>query len=75
MFVFFEGLLEFATYAISIFLIIAGVSKKEKYSSAHYIRKRILILGIILLILVIIAGLPDMYHGFVEGYNYTRKTH
>ena len=69
MFYFFQGLLELATFITSIYLIISGYSSKEKYSSPQYIRKRNFIFGLILLVLALIVGLPDMYHGLIQGWN------
>ncbi len=68
-----QSLLELATFVTSIYLILSGFSSEVKYSSIEYIRKRNMIFGIILLILAIIVGLPDMYHGFVNGWNAWRK--
>lgn len=68
MFVVFESLLDIVIVVTSIYLIISGYSTKEKYSSLEYIRKRNLILGIILLLLFFLAGLPDMYHSFIKGF-------
>ena len=68
-----QSLLELATFVTSIDLMLSGFSSEVKYSSIEYIRKRNMIFGIILLILAIIVGLPDMYHGFVNGWNAWRK--
>ena len=73
MFVVFESLLDIVIVVTSIYLILSGFSSEVKYSSIEYIRKRNMIFGIILLILAIIVGLPDMYHGFVNGWNAWRK--
>lgn len=69
MITFLESLLELATFVTCIYLIVSGYSDKEKYNSTKYIRKRNLIFGIILLIILLIAGFPDMYNGFIRGYN------
>ena len=73
MFAVIQSLLELTTFVTSIYLIISGFSGNDKYSSAEYIRKRNLIFGIVLLILVLIVGLPDMYHGIIQGWNDARK--
>jgi hypothetical protein len=65
---FIQDLLELVTFVTSIYLIISGYSDNEKYTSIEYVRKRNLIFGIILLILVLIVGLPAMYHGAIQGW-------
>ncbi len=70
---FFKNILELVTFGTSIYLIVSGYSRNEKYVSIELIRKGNLILGIILLILVLIVGLPDMYHGLIQGWNYGFK--
>ena len=64
-----SAILEVVTFAASIFLIIAGLSKNEKYSANNDLKKKLLIIGIVLLILVIVIGIPDLYTDFMAGYN------
>jgi hypothetical protein len=70
---FLQGLLELVTFVSSIYLIISGYSGNEKFTSIDYVRKRNLIFGIILLVLVLIVGLPDIYHGAIHGWEDASK--
>jgi len=61
-------LLDGFTLATSILLIIFGFSKKEKYTATENLKNKLLFMGIILLILIILAAIPDIYHGFATGW-------
>ena len=73
MFSLFSDILEIVILGSSIFLIIAGLSKKEKYSANNHLKKRILIIGIVILVLSVVVGIPEMYNGFVQGFNSARN--
>ena len=64
---YFSALLEIVTIVTSIFLIIAGISKSEKYSANSKFKKELLIFGVVLLILTIIIGIPDFIDGWKAG--------
>jgi uncharacterized membrane protein HdeD (DUF308 family) len=52
-----------------ITLVIGGISKKEKYTANKNLQKRMLIYGLILIILTLFISLPEMYTGFISGWN------
>lgn len=64
-----KSLLELISIIGGIYLIISGTSKNEKFKSIDLIKKRNLYLGIALLILTLIVAVPDMYTGFINGWN------
>ena len=68
-----KSFVEGFSFAISIFLIIAGYSRDEKYSANNYLKKKLLIAGILLLVLIIIANIPDFYNGLVSGWKDAEK--
>ena len=68
-----KSFLEAFTFGLSIFLIKAGYSKDEKYSANNYLKKKLLIAGILLLVLIIIAYTPDFYNGLVAGWKEAGK--
>jgi Kef-type K+ transport system membrane component KefB len=69
----FLDILETLTFFISIYFIVIGYSKNPKYSDNNYIRKRIRVIGIILLLLVLLVEIPGAIQAFSDGYNATRR--
>lgn len=69
MFPFLGFISELFVLGSSIFLIISGISTKEKYSGNQYLKKSILVIGIGVLLLTIITGIPDMQQEFMDGYH------
>ncbi len=65
----FQILLEVVTFITSLYLIISGYFGGQETTSTIPIYKRNLIFGVVLLILVLIVGIPDLYNGFTNGWN------
>ena len=65
-----ESILGIVIFVTSIYLIFSGVSKKEKYSSAEFIKKRNLIFGIVLIVATLLAtDWNGAKNSFIDGYN------
>ena len=70
MFEILEGFFSIVIFVTSVYLIISGVSKKEKYLSAGFIKKRNLIFGIVLIVATLLStDWNDMKNGLIDGSN------
>ena len=52
-----------------VLLIIGGLTKKEKFSANKKLQKRMLFYGIVIVILTLVISAPDIYSGFISGWN------
>ncbi len=66
----FESIFSVVIFVISIYLIVSGVSKTEKYLSAEFIKKRNLIFGVVLIVATLLStDWNGVKKSFTDGYN------
>ncbi len=65
-----ESIFGVIVFVTSIYLIVSGVSKKEKYLTAEFIKKRNLIFGIVLIVVTLLStDWNGARNDFIEGFN------
>jgi hypothetical protein len=67
MFFILDRVFEIFVFLSSIFLIYAGLAKKEKYSANNFLKKSLIIIGLCILVLSFLAGIPDLINGYKAG--------
>ncbi len=66
----FGSIFSVVIFVISIYLIISGVSKNEKYLSVAFIKKRNLIFGIVLIVATLFStDWNGAKKSFMDGFN------
>ncbi|MCB0749596.1 MAG: hypothetical protein KDC90_19210 [Ignavibacteriae bacterium] len=69
MYEFVKSISELLIFVLGILVIISSRSKKQKLSEGNKHEIRLLIYGILIVLLSIIISFPEMYNGFIEGWN------
>ena len=73
MYLFLKSITQLMLLISGILLLTGGLSKKEKYTVNRILQKRMLTYGIIIIVLTLVLSIPDMYDGFINGWNHSGK--